>query len=70
MVAEIVDIFGPGITAQMTYYETAAGARVLPAGALDFGGTVTFWPMRRILQNAWNRLAPAEQRFTSDPELT
>ena len=54
----------------MTYYETAAGARVLAAGALDFGGAVMHWPMRRILQNAWNRLAPAEQRFTSDPELT
>jgi hypothetical protein len=57
VVAEMVDIFGPGITAQMTYYETEAGARVFAAGALDFGGTVTFWPMRRMLDNLWRRLA-------------
>jgi hypothetical protein len=56
--AEIVDLFGPGQTAQMTYYETAAGARVFAAGALDFGGAVTFWPMRRMLENIWRRLAP------------
>ena len=57
VVAEMVDIFGPGITAQMTYYETEAGARVFAAGALDFGGSVTFWPMRRMLENLWRRLA-------------
>ena len=57
VVAEIVDIFGPGITAQMTYYETPSGARVFSAGALDFGGSVTFWPMRRMLENLWRRLA-------------
>jgi hypothetical protein len=56
--AEIVDLFGPGQTAQMTYYETAAGARVFAAGALDFGGAVTFWPMRRMLENIWRRLTP------------
>jgi hypothetical protein len=67
VVAEIPNLFGRGYTAQMTYYETAAGARVFAAGALDFGGAVMHWPMRRILQNVWNRLAPEGQRFTSDP---
>jgi hypothetical protein len=57
VVGEMVDIFGPGVTAQMTYYETAAGARVFAAGALDFGGAVTFWPMRRMVENLWRRLA-------------
>ena len=66
VVAEIPNLFGRGYTAQMTYYETAAGARVFAAGALDFGGAVMHWPMRRILQNVWNRLAPEGQRFTSD----
>ncbi|MDQ4030323.1 MAG: hypothetical protein M3168_04710, partial [Actinomycetota bacterium] len=55
--AEIVDIFGPGRTAQMAYYETPAGARVFAAGALDFGGAVTFWPMRRMLENIWRHLS-------------
>ena len=68
VVAEIPDLFGRGYTAQMTYYETAAGARVLAAGALDFGGAVMHWPMRRILQNAWNRLAPHDQRLSHDQQ--
>ena len=41
----IPNIFGPGINAEMTYYETAAGARVFNAGALDFGGSVLTWPV-------------------------
>jgi hypothetical protein len=56
VVAEMVDIFGPGRTAQMAYYESRSGARVFSAGALDFGGSVTFWPMRRMLENVWRRL--------------
>ncbi len=40
----------------MTYYETAAGARVFAAGALDFGGSITFWPMRRMLDNLWHHM--------------
>ena len=66
VVAEIPNLFGRGYTAQMTYYETAAGARVFAAGALDFGGAVMHWPMRRILQNVWNRLAPVESALTHD----
>ena len=54
--AEIPDLFGPRLTAQMTYYETPAGARVFAAGTLDFGGSVLAWPMRRILGNVWARL--------------
>ncbi|MGH3131696.1 MAG: N,N-dimethylformamidase beta subunit family domain-containing protein, partial [Gaiellaceae bacterium] len=57
VLAEIPDLLGPGLTAQMTYYETAAGARVFAAGALDFGGAAIIWPVRRILQNLWDRLS-------------
>ena len=39
VLAEIPDLFGPGLTAEMTYYETAAGAKVFAAGTLDFGGS-------------------------------
>jgi hypothetical protein len=57
VLAEIPDLYGPGLTAQMTYYETPAGARVFAGGALDFGGSATLWPVRRMLENLWVRLA-------------
>ena len=53
VVAVIPNIFGKGINAEMTYYETAAGARVFNAGALDFSGSVMFEPMRTMLANLW-----------------
>jgi hypothetical protein len=56
VLAQIPDIFGKGLTAEMTYYETAAGARVFAAGALDFGGTVNLAPMNRLLDNLWRRM--------------
>jgi hypothetical protein len=57
VLADIPDLFGPGLSAQMTYYETAAGAKVFAAGTLDFGGSVYTWPPRRILENLWTRLS-------------
>jgi hypothetical protein len=56
VVAQIPDLFGPGITAQMAYYETVGGAKVFAAGSLDFGGSATFWPVKRILDNLWAHL--------------
>ena len=56
VLADIPDLYGPGLTAQMTYYETAAGAKVFAAGSLDFGGSATYQPMRRMLDNLWARL--------------
>ncbi len=59
VVARIPGLFGPGIDAHMTYYETAAGARVFSAGTLDFSGSVLFAPIDRMLLNLWNHmLAP------------
>jgi len=50
----------PNLTAEMTYYETDAGAQVFSAGALNFGGQVTLWPQTtQLLENVWTRLAPA-----------
>jgi hypothetical protein len=57
VLAQIPDLFGPGITAQMSYYETATGAKVFAGGTLDFGGSATFWPIKRMLDNLWARLA-------------
>jgi hypothetical protein len=57
VLAQIPDLFGPGLTAQMTYYETTAGAKVFAAGTLDFGGSATFWPVKKMLDNVWARLS-------------
>jgi hypothetical protein len=57
VLAQIPDLYGPGITAQMSYYETAAGAKVFAAGTLDFGGSATFWPVKQMLDNLWGRLS-------------
>ena len=57
VVADIPDLFGPGLSGEMTYYETSNGAKVFAAGALDFGGSVTSWPIRRMLENIWARLS-------------
>ena len=57
VLAEVPDLFGPGKTAQMTYYETAAGAKVFAAGTLDFGGSVNHEPQSRLVQNLWAQLS-------------
>lgn len=60
VLAEIPNALGPGLTAQMTYYETAAGAKVFSAGVLNFGGESLLWPeTQRLLENVWQQLAPA-----------
>jgi N,N-dimethylformamidase beta subunit-like, C-terminal len=56
VLAMVPNLFGTGLHAEMAYYETAAGARVFAAGALDFGGSVNLWPMRRMLENLWRHM--------------
>jgi hypothetical protein len=57
VLAQIPNALGVGLTAQMSYYETPAGARVFAAGVLNFGGEVLLWPQTaQILENAWNQL--------------
>ena len=56
VLAQIPDLFGDGLTAQMTYYETPAGAKVFAAGALDFGGSALMTPVATMLENLWARL--------------
>jgi len=58
VLAEIPNALGPGLTAQMTYYETAAGARVFSAGVLNFGGESLLWPeTAKLLENVWDQLS-------------
>lgn len=51
VVAEILDLFGDGRNAQMTYYETPRGAKVFAAGA--FALTCSNWksPVSRLARN-------------------
>jgi hypothetical protein len=57
VVAEIPHLFGPGMKAQMTYYETGHGARVFAAGAFHLTRAVTSDPVVwRMLANLWARM--------------
>jgi len=57
VLARIPDLLGPGKSAEMTYYETPAGARVFAAGALNFAASATQFPVSAMLENLWARLS-------------
>jgi hypothetical protein len=57
VVADIPDLLGLDLTAQMSYYETSNGAKVFAAGTLDFGGSATTEPVSQLLENLWARLS-------------
>jgi hypothetical protein len=75
VLARVTDLFGAGLSGEMTYYETPSGARVFSAGTLDFGGSVNFWPMTRMVENLWQHMltdvppvpAPAPPPETTPP---
>lgn len=56
VVAAIPDLYGPGFTAQMTYYETPAGAKVFAAGAFTLAGSVRDPAVEQLMENLWARL--------------
>jgi len=61
IVAEIPNLFGPGRTAQMTYYETRSGARVFAAGAFHLTRVIhRDAGVSRMIENLWARLAHAQ----------
>jgi len=43
--------------AEMTYYETASGARVFAAGVVNFAASINNSVVSRLVQNVWARLA-------------
>ena len=60
VVAEIPNLFGPGMTAQMTYYETRAGAKVFAAGAFYLTRLIHVDNVvSRVVSNLWTRLVAA-----------
>jgi hypothetical protein len=56
VVANMARAFGTDRAAEMTYYETPAGARVFAAGAFTLGGAAATWTSARLLENLWRRL--------------
>ena len=57
LLAHIPELMGPGRSAEMTYYETDAGAKVFAAGTLNFGASLGDPAVARLLANVWQRLA-------------
>jgi hypothetical protein len=56
VLAEIPNLFGPGYTAQMTYYETPRGGQVFAAGAFTLAGSVLQSNIGKLIDNLWHRL--------------
>ena len=57
VVADIPNLYGRGMTAQMTYYETKAGAKVFAAGAFTLaGGIRDNVRVQQLVDNLWLHL--------------
>ena len=57
VLARVADVLGPGRSAEMTYYETPAGAKVFAAGTLNFAASLDRPDVSRLVDNVWRRLA-------------
>jgi hypothetical protein len=57
VLARIENLLGPGRSAEMSYYETPAGAKVFAAGVINFGASLGQPAVERLLANVWARLA-------------
>jgi hypothetical protein len=57
VLASIPGIFGPGKSAEMTYYETPARAKVFSAGVMNFGGSALWPQVRTMIANLWAHLS-------------
>jgi hypothetical protein len=58
VLAEIPDLLGPGLTAQMTYYSTPNGAKVFAAGAFTLAGQVISNPtVQTMISNLYDYLS-------------
>jgi hypothetical protein len=57
VIARVPNVFGPGASAEMTYYKTGRGAKVFAAGVINFGGSALWTPVSRLLDNLWEELS-------------
>jgi hypothetical protein len=67
VLAEIPNLYGPGFTAQMTYYETPAGARVFAAGAFSLADEAWDPQISCLLTNIWNHLSTNSDQPPTPP---
>jgi hypothetical protein len=57
VIAEIPNLYGRGLTAQMTYYQTKAGAKVFAAGAFTLAGGIRDNPrVQQLIDNLMTHL--------------
>ena len=57
LLARIPDLYGPGRSAEMTFYRRdAGGAEVFAAGSMNFGGSALNPVTSSLLENLWPRL--------------
>jgi hypothetical protein len=56
VLATVPNVFGPGMSGEMTYYRTAAGAKVFAAGTLNFGASALAPIPAQMLENLWAQL--------------
>ncbi len=61
VLALIPNLFGPGLHAEMAYYETEAGARVFSAGVLDFPAVLLHPAGFKLMDNLWRHMVDSEQ---------
>jgi hypothetical protein len=57
VLARIPDLLGAGHSAEMTYYETPAGAKVFAAGTINFAASLGQPAVDRLLANVWAHLS-------------
>jgi N,N-dimethylformamidase beta subunit-like protein len=57
VVADIPNLYGDGRNADMTYYDTSAGAKVFAAGAFTIAGSVWQGHVEQLMTNLWNWMA-------------
>ena len=57
VLARIPNLLAGGRSAEMTYYETPARAKVFAAGVINFGASLGEPAVDRLLTNVWSRLA-------------
>jgi len=57
VLAQALGAVSPSRAGEMTYYETAAGAKVFAAGTINFAASIDEPHVSRLVENVWSRLA-------------
>ena len=60
VLAEIPDLFGPGLTGQMTWYTTPSGAGVFAAGAFSLAGSIRQPNVAVLVDNLFALMMPTD----------